>query len=85
VADKPSKTPFPRSLNVANAVHNMGLNPKFGISLYPGTGSMDGVLGDHVLIAPAYGITREEIEGIVELVKGVVEEALREVNALVEG
>ncbi|KAF7547196.1 hypothetical protein G7Z17_g7902 [Cylindrodendrum hubeiense] len=63
VADKETKEPFPPSANVANAVHLKGLND-LGISLYPGTGTKDGIVGDHVLLAPAYTSTSEEIEEI---------------------
>lgn len=38
----------------------------FNISLYPGTGTMDGKHGDHVLLAPAYNVTEEEIRYIVD-------------------
>jgi adenosylmethionine-8-amino-7-oxononanoate aminotransferase len=43
-----------------------------GISLYPGTGTKDGVNGDHALLAPAYTSTREDVERIVEKVKEAV-------------
>lgn len=33
----------------------------FKISLYPGNGTKDGTLGDHVLISPVYNSTAEEI------------------------
>ncbi|CAG9989338.1 unnamed protein product [Clonostachys byssicola] len=63
VADKQTKDPFPPSFGVANLVHTIGLKDQ-GISLYPGTGTQDGVKGDHVLVAPAYTSTVEEIEEI---------------------
>ncbi|OLN92105.1 putative aminotransferase C1771.03c-like protein 1 [Colletotrichum chlorophyti] len=71
VLDKASKEPFSRSEDIANKVHLTGLE-EFGISLYPGTGSKDGVLGDHVLLAPAYTSTSEEIEDIAMRTKDVV-------------
>lgn len=67
VQDKKSKTPFPSAAGIANAVHTKGL-VDVGIVLYPGTGTLDGVEGDHVLIAPAYTCTREEIAGMVDKV-----------------
>jgi len=68
-------------MGVANAVHHMALKPEHSISLYPGTGTVDGVLGDHVLLAPAYKMTREDMKTIAELTKAVVEEAFKEVCA----
>lgn len=61
------------------AVHLKGLND-LGISLYPGTGTKDGVNGDHVLLAPAYTSTEEEIEEIVMKVKETVVQAFNEIK-----
>jgi adenosylmethionine-8-amino-7-oxononanoate aminotransferase len=79
VANKATKGPFPRSDQVANRIHLKGL--ELGISLYPGTGTMDGTLGDHVLIAPAYTSTEEEIEYIVSKTKETVEQVFEELTA----
>lgn len=43
-----------------------------------GGGDLDGVKGEHVIFAPAYNVTREEIEGIVDVFVLSVEEVLRE-------
>lgn len=45
----------------------------YNISLYPGTGTVDGRRGDHILIAPAYNVTEEDIKYIVDTTAGVVE------------
>lgn len=58
------------------AVHNRGMHPDYGISLYPGTGTVDGEVGDHVLIAPAYTVTEADVELIVDLAARVVEDVL---------
>lgn len=79
VADKATKEPFPRSKNVANAVHLVGLH-EFGISLYPGNGTKDGVLGDHVLICPVYNSTDEEIREIVYRVRKTVDRTFAELE-----
>ena len=70
MADKTTKEPFPRSYDIANRVHTRGLQG--GISLYPGTGTKDGVLGDHVLLAPAYTSTLDEIKEIALKVRETV-------------
>lgn len=72
MADKVTKAPFPRSMGVANAVHYTALTSEFSISLYPGMGTVDGVIGDHVLLAPAYTMTKKDMETIVELTKGSI-------------
>jgi len=71
VADKATKEPFPPSAGIAGKVHSTALND-VGISLYPGTGTKDGVNGDHALLAPAYTSTKEDIERIVQKVKQAV-------------
>ncbi|KAH6693670.1 aminotransferase class-III [Plectosphaerella plurivora] len=76
VADKAVKEPFPLETGVANRLHVKGL--ELGISLYPGTGTKDGVVGDHVLVAPAYTSTKEEIHDIVAKVQEVIEETFQE-------
>ena len=49
--------------------------------MYPGTGCADGILGDHVLIAPAYNVTREEIDLLMRVLKETVDEVFDEVDA----
>lgn len=71
VANKETKEPFPPSAGISNAVHQKGLD-ELCISLYPGTGTKNGVEGDHVLLAPAYNSTKEEIEEIAMKVKDTV-------------
>jgi hypothetical protein len=78
VADKAAKAPFPRSMGVATAVHYTALSPEFGISLYPGMGTVDGVLGDHVLLAPAYNLTKEDMRTIAELTRGSIVQSFKE-------
>ncbi|KAK2000908.1 aminotransferase class-III [Colletotrichum falcatum] len=84
VRDKKSREPFPRSEDVANKVHLNGIN-KFGISLYPGTGTKDGILGDHVLLAPAYTSTSEEIEYIAARTRDTVLRTFEEFGARANG
>ncbi|TLS23773.1 uncharacterized protein PpBr36_06633 [Pyricularia pennisetigena] len=80
VADKASKEPFPRSVDLANKVNRVGVK-EFGVSLYPGTGTKDGVLGDHVILAPAYNCTAEEIEEIALKTKETVVRVCEQIKA----
>lgn len=77
VTDKTTKEPFSRDLGIAMAVHLMGM--EHGIMLYPGNGTVDGLLGDHVLLAPAYTITKEDVEEIVRLTASAVKETFDKV------
>ena len=72
VQDKETKTPFPLSAKVASGLGELGLQDPYNISIYPGTGTADGKLGDHFLISPAYDITEQEVEEIVQRVARLV-------------
>ena len=43
-----------------------------GVIFYPGSGSMDGVRGDHVLIAPPFVITEGEVNEVVGVLRQAV-------------
>ncbi|QKX61591.1 uncharacterized protein TRUGW13939_08743 [Talaromyces rugulosus] len=78
VKDKATKEPFDHKLGLAFRIQDKGLTPDYGISLYGGQGTADGVRGDHILLAPPYNTTREEIMLIAELVQKVVEDTFAE-------
>jgi hypothetical protein len=71
VADKNSKRPFPPELNFAGRVAAAAL--KRGLLVYPMQGCVDGVSGDHILIAPPAVITGEQIEWAVEQLRRSVD------------
>ncbi|TPX13693.1 uncharacterized protein E0L32_005896 [Thyridium curvatum] len=71
VSDKKTKEPFPPSAAISNAIFLKGLK-EFGISVYPGQGTKNGVDGDHVLLAPAYTSTTEEIQDIATRMKQTI-------------
>jgi adenosylmethionine-8-amino-7-oxononanoate aminotransferase len=66
VSDKTSKAPFDTALKFGLSVQRQAL--ELGVNVYPGSGSIDGVKGDHVLIAPPYTVTEAEIETIASVV-----------------
>jgi adenosylmethionine-8-amino-7-oxononanoate aminotransferase len=73
VADKASKRAFPAELNFAGRV---GLAAaKRGLVLYPMQGCVDGLAGDHLLIAPPAVITAEQVTWAVEQLSAAIEEA----------
>ena len=73
VSDKQSKKPFAPELNFAGKVGAAAL--KRGLLVYPMQGCVDGVSGDHLLIAPPAVITAEQIDWAVEQLKESIEEA----------
>lgn len=54
------------------------MEEKHSISLYPGTGTVDGKYGDHIIISPAYTVTKEEVELVVFRASSVIEEFFAE-------
>ncbi|EPE26985.1 PLP-dependent transferase [Glarea lozoyensis ATCC 20868] len=79
VSDKSSKKPFPATKGVARKIKQLGMTEKHNIALQTGSGTVDGEVGDHLLISPPYTVTAEEIETIVKLAVSVVEEVLSQV------
>ncbi|KAL7949185.1 pyridoxal phosphate-dependent transferase [Trichoderma barbatum] len=80
IKDKDSKAPFDRELDIAMLVHQkgLGLTESNGILLYPGSGTVDGKLGDHILIAPPYNVTTGHVDLIVNLAVTAIEAAFEE-------
>ncbi|HEV2037721.1 MAG TPA: aspartate aminotransferase family protein [Candidatus Eremiobacteraceae bacterium] len=79
VADRATKRPFARELKVAERLVQAGLG--HGIVLWPNTGHADGTSGDLVLIAPPLTIAEEEIEHLVELLRGSLADVARDLAA----
>ena len=72
VGDKPSKKPFPPASNFAGRVAEASM--RRGLLVYPVQGSVDGVTGDHLLIAPPAVITSEQIHWAVEQLRDSIQE-----------
>ncbi len=74
VADKKTLDPFPAEEHVAIAISELGLTPQYGIGVYPGSGSADGIRGDHIIISPAFNVRKDDIEWIVDTVARLVDD-----------
>jgi len=74
VADKSSKRPFPPEQNFAGRVGAAAI--KRGLLVYPMQGSVDGVSGDHLLLAPPAILTTEQIDWAAERLRAAVLEAV---------
>ena len=64
VADRESKAAFDPALKLSARVKAEAFER--GMLVYPGTGTVDGVRGDHVLLAPPYNVMDADIDVIVE-------------------
>jgi adenosylmethionine-8-amino-7-oxononanoate aminotransferase len=72
VADKRSKQAFSPEKNFAGRVGAAAL--KRGVLVYPMQGCVDGVSGDHLLLAPPAVITREQIDRSVDELSAAIRE-----------
>lgn len=70
VRDRDTRTPFDPALRMADRLKEAGL--AHGIAIYPSAGTMDGIAGDHAIIAPPYTVTPAEVDAIVERVAALV-------------
>jgi adenosylmethionine-8-amino-7-oxononanoate aminotransferase len=78
VADQKSKRPFAPELNFAARVASTAMAR--GLLVYPMQGCVDGISGDHLLLAPPAVITKEEITWSVTELRAAVEEATSDLH-----
>jgi adenosylmethionine-8-amino-7-oxononanoate aminotransferase len=64
VKDKATHEPFPKEAGVADKIRQAAFEKN--VLLYPGQGTVDGVRGDHVLLAPPFIIEARECEQIAD-------------------
>ncbi|MFO1175576.1 MAG: aspartate aminotransferase family protein [Paracoccaceae bacterium] len=70
VVDRASKAPFDPSLGIHRKVKSLAFEA--GLICYPMGGTIDGQLGDHVLLAPPFIIEDGQIEELVTKLTGAI-------------
>jgi len=70
VADRTTRAPFPPEREVARAIALEALDR--GLVTYPGTGSVDGVMGDHMKFTPSLVLTREQADELTDMLEGAI-------------
>jgi adenosylmethionine-8-amino-7-oxononanoate aminotransferase len=78
VADCGSKQPFAAQLKLNARIKREAMAR--GLMVYPMGGTIDGVSGDHVLIAPPFIVNRDQVDAIVERLGDAIDEAIASVN-----
>jgi adenosylmethionine-8-amino-7-oxononanoate aminotransferase len=78
VADRATRTPFDASLKLNQRIKAAAFEG--GLACYPMGGTVDGRSGDHVLLAPPYIATSEDIDMIVDRLGHAVDAALKSVG-----
>ena len=71
VADRESKRPFDPSLGLHETAKAQAFDR--GLLIYPSGGTVDGRSGDHILLAPPYNVSDDELEMIVLLLGDALE------------
>ncbi len=74
VKNKASKEPFDSTLKLNAKIKTEAM--KLGLMCYPMGGTIDGVRGDHVMLAPPYIINESHLDEIVEKLKKAIDSAL---------
>jgi adenosylmethionine-8-amino-7-oxononanoate aminotransferase len=78
VADRATRAPFDPALKLNQRVKAVAFEG--GLGCYPAGGCMDGRSGDHVLLAPPYIATPDDIDMIVDRLGQAVDLALKSVG-----
>ncbi len=74
VADRSTKAPFDPSLRLHARVKRAALD--LGLMCYPMGGTIDGARGDHVLLAPPFIISDDELDLLIERLVEAVDSAI---------
>ncbi|MBZ5795549.1 aspartate aminotransferase family protein [Burkholderia contaminans] len=79
VRDRDSKATFDPALKLHASVKREAMQR--GLMVYPMGGTIDGVHGDHILVAPPFICTAQQIDTIVERLSGAIDAALASARA----
>jgi adenosylmethionine-8-amino-7-oxononanoate aminotransferase len=79
VADRTTKQPFDPALKLHARVKQAAFDR--GLGCYPSGGTVDGVRGDHILLAPPYIVSDDEIDMIVTRLGAAIDDALTGITA----
>jgi adenosylmethionine-8-amino-7-oxononanoate aminotransferase len=72
VQDKATKAPFASKRHASKRLEDIAFSR--GLITYPCTGSIDGVGGDMILLAPPLIITREQIDELIDILDASISE-----------
>lgn len=81
-ADGEKGTPFPGKMQASERINSIAM--ELGAVFYPGSGSINGYLGDHLLITPPLTVTIDEIDEMIRILENSLQifiEELKEAEA----
>jgi len=70
VKNKTTKQPFSPSLKINQKIKKLAMDK--GLMCYPMGGTIDGIHGDHILIAPGFEVNNEQMQTIVSIINEVI-------------
>ncbi|WP_083001599.1 aspartate aminotransferase family protein [Halomonas sp. GT] len=76
VADRDTKTPFDPSRKIHAKIKRQAMAR--GLISYPMGGTIDGIHGDHILLAPPYIIEADDVDLIIERIANAINAAIAE-------
>lgn len=79
VRDSQTREPFPASANIASRVYDAALGR--GVLTYPIQGCADGDRGDHILLAPPFVISTDQIRFLAAVLREAIDEVHQECSA----
>ncbi|KAK6837485.1 hypothetical protein RU639_001679 [Aspergillus parasiticus] len=76
VQDRTTKATFDPTVKFGLRVQQAAFDR--GLAVYPGAGTVDGVRGDHILLAPPFTVTEGELRQICEILRVAIESQEKE-------
>jgi adenosylmethionine-8-amino-7-oxononanoate aminotransferase len=77
VRDRASQQPFDQAFHLSQRITDEAF--RLGLVVYPGSGSVDGHRGDHIMVGPPFCITQDEIIRMVALLKQAIDTSIHAV------
>ncbi|MFT4651871.1 MAG: adenosylmethionine-8-amino-7-oxononanoate aminotransferase [Porticoccaceae bacterium] len=78
VADRETKQPLDPLLGIHKIIKRQAMS--LGLACYPGGGTIDGVNGNHILLAPPYFIGHQHVNEIVTKLGDAIDRSLEEIG-----
>ncbi|KAB8075131.1 pyridoxal phosphate-dependent transferase [Aspergillus leporis] len=76
VQDRQTKAVFDPTVRFGSRVQRAAFDR--GVAVYPGAGTVDGICGDHILLAPPFTVTEEELQHICQILREAIESQEKE-------
>jgi adenosylmethionine-8-amino-7-oxononanoate aminotransferase len=79
VADRETKQPFEPEAGLAGRIKARAFEN--GLICYPAGGTADGISGDHILLAPPFIISEDELTLLIDLIDKSINQAIADAGA----